>query len=115
MKSKDASMNRLRNRWKHMRERCNNPKRKDYRYYGGRGIKVCKEWGSFIGFLDWWNRAANLAKWWDCEVDVYALDIDRINPSEGYCPQNCRLITHKENVTRAIVRNEKGKFSSKRQ
>ena len=25
----------LKNRWKHMKERCENPKRKDYKYYGG--------------------------------------------------------------------------------
>ena len=27
-----------------MRRRCNNPNHHDYKYYGGRGIKVCKRW-----------------------------------------------------------------------
>lgn len=105
-------MKRLRNRWKHMRERCHNPKRKDYRYYGGRGIKVCKEWDGFIGFLQWWHQEAKRAKRWSREVDVYSLEIDRMSSLGNYCPSNCRLVTHRENVMRAIRRNKHGRFTS---
>lgn len=35
-----------------MIKRCYNPKCKDYKYYGARGIRVCEEWlGSFELFL----------------------------------------------------------------
>lgn len=38
--------------WSNMKSRCNNKNRPDYEYYGGRGIKVCKEWmESFSSFL----------------------------------------------------------------
>jgi len=29
--------------WSGLRGRCNNPRNKRYKYYGGRGIKVCLE------------------------------------------------------------------------
>ncbi len=38
--------------WAHMIARCENPKVNGYKNYGGRGIKVCKEWReSFAAFL----------------------------------------------------------------
>lgn len=38
--------------WDSMHQRCNNPNAPDYKHYGGRGIKVCKEWLRFIDFYD---------------------------------------------------------------
>lgn len=37
--------------WLAMRERCNNPKCRYFKHYGGRGIKVCERWDSFELFL----------------------------------------------------------------
>lgn len=37
--------------WIGMRDRCRNPKNPKYKYYGGRGIKVCKRWETFEKFL----------------------------------------------------------------
>ncbi|MBP6869714.1 hypothetical protein KBC04_02435 [Candidatus Babeliales bacterium] len=39
------------NTWHSMRQRCNNPKNKDYDNYGARGIRVCDEWATFKVFL----------------------------------------------------------------
>jgi hypothetical protein len=37
--------------WAGMKKRCYNPKNKEYKNYGGRGIKVCDRWQSFENFL----------------------------------------------------------------
>ena len=36
--------------WAHMKQRCLNKNDKDYQYYGGRGIRICKRWKSFAAF-----------------------------------------------------------------
>jgi hypothetical protein len=33
-----------------MWQRCN-PSNKDWKYYGGRGIKICDRWNDFSAFL----------------------------------------------------------------
>ena len=35
---------RERSRLSDMKRRCNDPKNKDYKFYGARGIKICEEW-----------------------------------------------------------------------
>ena len=45
---------RLKRIWRGMKERCNYPKHKSYKNYGGRGITVCDLWGSdFESFYQW--------------------------------------------------------------
>ena len=41
---------RLYNIWVHMRNRCNNPHREAYKWYGGKGVKVCEEWNDYSNF-----------------------------------------------------------------
>jgi hypothetical protein len=39
--------------WQGMQQRCHNPNNKDYKSYGGRGIRVCDEWREdFLNFLN---------------------------------------------------------------
>ena len=66
--------------------RCYNSNRDGYKYYGGRGISVCKEW------LDFRNFIADMD-------DSYRpkLTIDRKNNEGNYEPGNCRWVTVKEN------------------
>ena len=78
---------RLHNIWVSMKERCNVPSVNCYKYYGGRGIKVCEEWKhSFESFRDW-----ALANGY-----TDTLTIDRIDVNGNYEPSNCRWITLKE-------------------
>lgn len=65
--------------WTGMIARCENPKNAAYRYYGGKGVKICKRWRiDFTAFLsDMGSRPAGTS-------------IDRINSAGDYCPENCR-------------------------
>ena len=73
--------------WQSMKRRCNNPHHKNFNYYGGKGIKLCAEWDSdFSKFAEW------------AYANGYAdnLTIDRIDPSKGYEPSNCKWSTRAE-------------------
>ena len=73
--------------WQSMKDRCYNPNNKQYKNYGGRGIKVCDEWkNDFKIFLEWANKN---------NYDS-SLTIDRINVNGDYEPLNCRWTTLKE-------------------
>ena len=50
-KGKNAT--RLYGIWLGMKNRCYNPKSKEYNYYGGKGIKVCEEWQEYYNFKKW--------------------------------------------------------------
>ena len=90
--------------WKGMRERCNNPRGKFWHRYGGRGIHVCQEWNDFVAFREW-----ALAHGWK-----RGLQIDRIDDSRGYAPDNCRIVTCKENNDhRNSPRDAKGRYMRK--
>lgn len=72
--------------WSNMKDRCNNPDCKVYSDYGGRGIKVCKEWiDDFSAFQKW--ALANGYK--------EGLTIDRKDNDKGYSPDNCRWTDRK--------------------
>lgn len=74
----EKGLDRERNSWEHMIDRCNNKKNDRYYDYGGRGIKVCDRWMKFDNFLkDMGNRPINTT-------------LDRINNNGNYEPSNCR-------------------------
>lgn len=72
--------------WIDMRSRCNNPKIKCYKNYGGRGIKICSEW----------DKYENFEKWSKNNGYSETLTIDRIDVNGNYEPNNCRWLTKKE-------------------
>ena len=77
----------LRSRWVKMLSRCEDEDYPQYKNYGGRGIKVCKDWHDFNKFYNW--CISNGAK--------PNLFLDRINNDSDYRPSNCRFVTRKQN------------------
>ena len=77
--------------WIGMKQRCNNPNNTNYKNYGAKGIRVCKEWDkSFDHFYNW---ALSIGY---KENKNIKLTIDRIDNTKGYYPSNCRFLTLKE-------------------
>lgn len=70
--------------WVAMTSRCNNPYNAHYYYYGGRGVTVCPEWGSFETFLA------------DMGERPEGTSLDRIGDALLYSKDTCRWATSKE-------------------
>ncbi len=72
--------NKFYNTWRHMVGRCNNPKNKNYKDYGGRGIIVCEEWLDVRNFIAWAEAT---------HPNIEGVSLDRIDNDKGYPPENC--------------------------
>jgi hypothetical protein len=71
--------------WRSTVQRCENPNRKDYKYYGGRGISVCERWHKFENFFE------------DMGIrPKQNLTLERIDNDGNYKPGNCCWVTRKK-------------------
>ena len=70
-------------------DRCYNPKDRDYRWYGSKGIKIHQEW------ID---NPKSFEEWAIANGYKGDLTIDRIEENKNYCPDNCRWITREDNA-----------------
>jgi len=91
MAFKDMETERIHNRYKALKKRCNNPRARGYKYYGGKGIRV--EF-TFKEFKEWF--LANMK-------DGYT--IGRIDHDKNYTLNNIRCESMREQVIECNIRN----------
>jgi hypothetical protein len=71
--------------WTSMLHRCRCSTYTAFKYYGGRGIKVCKRWNEFKNFLEDMGERPSKNH-----------SIDRIDVDGDYEPANCRWATRSQ-------------------
>lgn len=95
-------------RWKNMMGRCEDPKNKDYKNYGGRGIFVSRPLKDFNTYREY---VENLPKPRGFEY-TQKFHLDRVDNDRGYDIGNLRWVTVKENLENS--RNSKNNPTIKR-
>lgn len=74
--------------WEKIKSRCLNPHNPDFKYYGGRQpnpVTICSEWrDSFEVFFQQMGEKP------------YGATIDRISNELGYCKENCKWSSRRE-------------------
>lgn len=70
--------------WSGMLTRCTNPNRREFKWYGGAGIRVCHRWQKFENFLADMGEAPP------------ELSIERRDTRGDYCAENCYWATDKQ-------------------
>lgn len=88
--------------WQNIKSRTTNHRNIHYKNYGGRGIRLCGEWKVASIFIAWARTHGYLDN----------LEIDRIDNDKGYSPDNCRWVTHAENMSNRKEIPDSGIFFS---
>ena len=75
--------------WQNIKSRCNNPKHRSYKNYGGRGITYDLKWEDFDGFKkDMYLKYLYAHK----QMKMKRVSIERKDVNGNYCKENCTFI-----------------------
>jgi hypothetical protein len=105
------SKHRLYTIWHGMKNRCYVKSHSSYKYYGLKGIKICKRWLNYQNFFDDMLQSHNEHF---KEFGKKDTTLDRINGNGNYYLENCRWATKKEqglNSKLAIYKRKKRKLT----
>lgn len=80
-------------RWYNMHKRCGDPKADNWKWYGGKGIRVCPAWGDFSVFMRDMGYPPTPRH-----------QLDRIDSDGDYSPENCRWVLPSENCQNQKLR-----------
>lgn len=87
--------------WVAMKARCLRKSQDNFKYYGGRGIKICQRWlESFEDFLE------------DMGERPKDKTLDRIDNEKDYYKSNCKWSTMKEQCSNRRKKNGKSRLSN---
>ena len=91
--------------WMDIKKRCLNPKMWAFKYYGGRGIKICERWKDFLNFHADMSRSylKHLAEYGEKNTTL-----ERIKNDLGYFNENCKWATRKEQANNKSNNKTKG-------
>ncbi len=90
-KNQSRRKNPIYNIWLGIKTRCYNTNRADYKYYGGRGIKLADEFADFTAFFEYVSK---LPRYENREKEK--LTLDRADNSKSYERGNLRWASRKE-------------------
>jgi hypothetical protein len=90
-KTHGKSKTKLYKNWKTIIRRCESEVAHNYKWYGGKGVKMCDEWREDFEKFELWSFQNNYTE---------GLELDRIDSDGNYSPENCQWVTKKENLRR---------------
>lgn len=94
--------------WAGMLARCNNSKHPSYKYYGGRGIKVCERWKKYGNFdKDMYEEYGYYLEENPFNKRNIQCTLERIDNNENYCQENCKWATMKVQCSNRRPRKKK--------
>ena len=97
LKTPSGPADKLAGIWVGMMRRCYNPENDNYRFYGGKGVSVCKRWHQVANFI----KDVQLLPHWaykEADWDAFQLDKDYYS-SNQYSPETCVWLRQDENST----------------
>lgn len=105
MNTNRNTKDRARRTWNTMKRRCYNVNDKEYKMYGGTGVKISDEWLDFNNFFKWYQE-----NHYDLEGEFTAIDKDILSKGcKIYSSETCLVVPY--TINGMFVSKNNGKFT----